>query len=115
VAVKGDTIYLSTIAYVYAIDRQTGQQKYKYFSEAYYYTSPVIDASGVIYVGSITTIQSSPVNQGILHALTDTGSALISSWSYPVDNGTGRLAPPVLGANRTLYVSSTANKIYAIE
>jgi len=114
VAVNGDTIYLSTIAYVYAIDRVSGQQKYKYFSEAYYYTSPVIDASGVIYVGSITTIQSAPVNQGVLHALTDTGSALIRNWSYPVDNGTGRLAPPVLGANRTLYVSSTANKIYAI-
>ena len=116
-AVNGDTIYLSTIACVYAIDRTTGNKKYSYFHMNCYYTSPAIDASGIIYVGSIDCLNT---NNGILHALQDTGSALIELWQTPlgvegIDIGPGRLAPPVLGSNRTIYISSTANKIYAIK
>jgi outer membrane protein assembly factor BamB len=82
-----------------------------------YYTSPAIDASGIIYVGSIDCLNT---NNGILHALEDTGSELIELWRTPlgvegIDIGPGRLAPPVLGSNRTIYISSTANKIYAIK
>jgi outer membrane protein assembly factor BamB len=119
-AVNGDTIYLSTIACVYAIDRSTGNEKYSYFGMNCYFTSPAIDANGIIYVGSIDVLAP---NHGFLHALQDTGSALVELWLKTVDMreiegfdvGPGRLAPPVLGANQTIYISSTANLIYAIQ
>ena len=109
VAVSGDTIYLSTISYVYAIDRINGTEKYKFQKGNYYYTSPVIDANGKLYLASLSVY----TNDGILHSITDDGTKLIENWRYNVSHG--RLAPPVIGANGTIYISSTANKIYAIK
>jgi outer membrane protein assembly factor BamB len=117
VAVKGDTIYLSTIAYVYAINRLTGIQKWYYFNTNCYYTSPIIDASGTLFFASIKA-QDDPAqgwlkNDGILHSITDMGNSFTSNWSIKVAS-LGRLAPPVLGDNNTIYITSTSNKIYAI-
>ena len=109
VAVYGDTIYLSTIAYVYAIDRINGLEKYKFQKGNYYYTSPIIDANGRLYLASLSVY----TNDGILHSITDNGTKLIENWSYNVSYG--RLAPPVIGDDGTIYISSTANKIYAIQ
>lgn len=109
VAVYGDTIYLSTIAYVYAIDRINGDEKYKFYKSNYYYTSPIIDATGKLFFASLNVY----TNDGILHSITDTGVTFIENWSYNVSHG--RLSPPVLGSDGTIYISSTANKIYAIK
>jgi outer membrane protein assembly factor BamB len=122
VAVLNNTIYLSTIAHVYAIERITGILKYRFYRANCYYTSPLIDANGFIYVASLDARTS----HGILHSLRDTGSAFIENWK--VDTGLGRLATPVMGSDGTIYVSSspvfdsngilipspTSNKIYAI-
>jgi outer membrane protein assembly factor BamB len=109
VAVYGDTIYLSTIAYVYAINRINGVEKYKFKNGNFYYTSPIIDANGTLYLASLSVYTS----DGILHSITDNGATLIENWSYTVSYG--RLAPPVIGDDGTIYISSTANKIYAIK
>jgi outer membrane protein assembly factor BamB len=119
VAVKDDTIYLSTIAYVFAIDRLTGNKKWKFFSFNCYYTSPVVDASGIIYVASI----NANTNHGTVLALKDNGTTVETYWP-PYDSGVAyeRFAPPVLGKNKTIYISSSANvnssagnKIYALK
>jgi outer membrane protein assembly factor BamB len=116
VAIHGDTIYLSTIAYVYALDRITGNTKWHYNNTNCYYTSVALDASGTLYFGSIKakTINEYTVNAGVLHCLTDNGSSFHENWALQVCNP-GRLAPPVIGTNQTIYISATANKIYAIK
>jgi outer membrane protein assembly factor BamB len=119
VAVKDETIYLSTIAYVFAIERLTGIKKWKFKSFNCYYTSPIVDASGIIYVASVNV----NTNNGAVHALKDNGTTVESYWP-PYDSGVAyeRLAPPVIGNDRTIYISSSANvnsnagnKIYALK
>jgi outer membrane protein assembly factor BamB len=109
VAVHGDTVYLSTISYVYALDRYTGVILWRYINTDYYYSSPVVDASGTVYFTSI-------------EALPNTGDCFLTAvaendghefWSCKIETG-GRLAPPVLGPNQTIYLSSTLNKIYQV-
>jgi outer membrane protein assembly factor BamB len=112
-AVRGDVIYLSTIAYVYAIDRLTGTQLWRYINSNFYYTSPIIDVNGKIYVASIQALNTSAngwlKNDGILHCLNPDGT---NSWVINVADG--RLATPVLSNNGSIYMSATDNKIYAI-
>lgn len=110
VAVHGNTIYLSTIAYVYSINRLNGNVNWTYYKTNFYYTSPIVDASGNIYVSSITAdLRNSSVNRGMLHSIKSDGT---ENWNY--DTGVvERLAPPVLSSNGRLYLTSTANNIYA--
>ena len=114
-AVRGDVIYLSTVAYVYAINRLTGDEIWKYFNINFYYTSPIIDVNGKIYFASIqaenTPDNSRLKNDGILHCLNPDKT---SRWEIKVSAG-GRLAPPVLSNDGTIYISATDNKIYAIK
>jgi outer membrane protein assembly factor BamB len=123
VAVNGDTIYLSNIAYLYAIDRVTGLEKWKYLSQNCYYTSPVIDPSGIIYLAGINTSIYEQSNHGTILAIRDLGTSAEDYWPQ-YDSGVEyeRFAPPVIGNNRTIYVSSSSNvnsnagnKIYAIK
>jgi outer membrane protein assembly factor BamB len=119
VAVNGDTIYLSNIAYIYAIDRLTGMKKWKFLSLNCYYTSPVVDASGIIYLAAI----NANTNHGTILALRDLGMSAVDYWpSYDSGVAYERFAPPVIGNNRTIYISSSSNlksnagsKIYAIK
>jgi outer membrane protein assembly factor BamB len=123
VAVNGDTIYLCNIAYVYAIDRLTGNKKWEYFSENCYYTSPVIDASGIIYVAAINTKIYDRSNHASILAIQDLGASAVNYWPpYYSDSAYERFAPPVIGSNRTIYISSSSNinsnagnKVYAIK
>jgi outer membrane protein assembly factor BamB len=109
VAVNGDVIYLSTIAYVFAIDRPTGNVNWRFHKANVYYTSPIVDASGIIYFASINARTS----QGTVHSVIDNGLTYVENWK--MDTGVvERLAPPVLGNDGTLYLSSTGNKIYAL-
>jgi outer membrane protein assembly factor BamB len=118
VAIHGDTIFLSTIAYVYAINRLTGVKKWYYYNTNFYYTSLIVDANGTLYFASIKA-EDDPNNgpqkqyNGILHCVTDTGSAFQENWSMVLCT-TGRLATPVIGTNKTIYISGTSNKVYAI-
>jgi outer membrane protein assembly factor BamB len=123
VAVNGDTIYLSNIAFLYAIDRVTGSKKWKYFSQNCYYTSPVIDANGIIYLAGINTSIYEKSNHATIMAIRDLGTSAEDYWP-PYDSGVAyeRFAPPVIGNNRTIYISSSSNvnsnagnKIYAIK
>ena len=112
VAVQGNTIYLSTIAYVYVINRLTGAIKWSFFQNNFYYTSPIVDASGSIYFASIDM----NTNNGVVHSLKDNGTSFTQNWSYATGAGAyERLGPPVLGRDGTLYLSSTANRIYALK
>jgi outer membrane protein assembly factor BamB len=107
VAVTDDTVYLSAIAYVYAIDRATGLQKWRFYKTHCYYTSPIIDASGNLLLASLDTYTGC----GVVHSLS--GATGEEIWSY--DTGVvGRLAPPVLGSDGTIYITSTANEMYAL-
>lgn len=116
VSINGDTIYLSNIAHVYAINRLTGSTKWYYYNTNCYYTSVAIDASGTLFFGSIKakTINEFTAKAGVLHCLTDNGTSWTENWALQVCNP-GRLAPPVIGTNNTIYISSTANNIYAIK
>jgi len=114
VAVKDNTIYLSTIVYVYAIDRLTGLVNWTqpFFQTNFYYTSPIVDASGNIYCASINM----NTNDGMVHSLKDNGTSVSPNWSYATGAGAKeRLGPPVLGSDGTLYLTSTANRIYALK
>lgn len=120
VAVNGNTIYLSTIAYVYALNLNDGSMKWYYNDNNCYYTSPIIGANGTLYFASIQarndSIKNWNKNDGILHCFTDLGSSppyYNYNWGIKVANQ-GRLAPPVIGSNNTIYITSTSNKIYAV-
>ena len=123
-AVNGDTIYLSTIAYVYAINRADGAVKWRYFNTNAYYTSPIIDANGILFFASIRardyiegddeSESTWSKNDGLLHSLTDNGNTYTSNWIYKISSKS-RLAPPVLGSDGTIYISATDNKIYAVK
>ena len=106
VAVVNNTIYSSTIAYVYAINRVDGAVLWRFNKSNFYFTAPIVDASGTILVASIDAL----TNYGLIQALTPAGK---EKWRYTT-GVVGRLAPPVLGSDGTIYVSSTANKIYAV-
>ena len=116
VAIRGDTLYLSTIAYVYAINRLNGVTKWYFYKTNCYYTSVAIDASGTLYFGSVKAkdIDGFLKNDGVLHCVTDVGNDWQENWALQVCRP-GRLAPPVIGLNQTIYISSTANSIYAIK
>jgi outer membrane protein assembly factor BamB len=116
VAINGNTIYLSTIAYVFAINRLNGVTNWYYYNTNCYYTSAAIGADGILYIGSIKakTINQYTQNAGVLHCLTDNGNSWTENWALQVCNP-GRLAPPVIGNDQTIYISSTANNIYAIK
>jgi outer membrane protein assembly factor BamB len=113
VAVKGNTIYLSTLGYIYAINRLTGLTLYRFAKANFYYSSPIIDTNGTIYVTSI----NARTGRGILHSIIDTGLGLIEKWQLDVDPTiqNTRFSPPVIDNNGTIYISSTGNKIYAIK
>lgn len=106
-----DTLYLSTIAYVYAINRTDGAEKWKFRKANCYYTTPVIDSNNKILFCSVNARTS----YGHLHLVTDNGSTYTEEWSIKIsDTDKGRLSPPVIGSDGTIYVNSTSNKIYAI-
>ena len=108
-----NTFYLSTIAYVYAIDRTSvsGAEKWKFRKANCYYTSPVIDANGKILFCSLNARTS----YGYLHMITDNGNTYTEDWMIELSTSDkGRLSPPVIGSDGTIYISSTANKIYAV-
>jgi outer membrane protein assembly factor BamB len=108
VAVKGNTVYLSTMTYIYAINRLTGIENWRFYKASCYYSSALVDALGRIFFTAIDARTS----HGLLISLTDNGLTCKENWSY--DTGAGRLATPVLGLDGTLYLSSTANKLYAL-
>jgi outer membrane protein assembly factor BamB len=115
VAVLQNTIYLSTICGVYAINRQTGVRERTFQSTYYYYTAPTLDASGTIYVGAVYAgTDPAELNAGYLLALTDDGTTITSKWIYKVATR-GRMAPPVISNDGNIYISSTDNRIYAIK
>ena len=123
-SINGDTIYLATIAYLYAINRLNGDIKWRYFNTNVYYTSPIIDANGTLFFTSIRARDyitgdiffeiTWRKNDGILHSLTDNGNSFTSNWDYKISSNS-RLSQPVLGADGTIYISATDNKIYAIK
>ena len=124
VAINGDTVYLSTIACIYAFDRTTLTEKWKYINTNCYYSSPIIDASGTLFFTSIKvpfkTFTEGNNGDGILTSLTDIwpntdsmGRNYVENWSI-IMSTPGRLAPPVISSNRTIYVCSTDNNVYAV-
>ena len=70
--------------------------------------------NGKIYIASIQALDTPAngwlKNDGILHCLNPDGT---NSWVINVADG--RLAPPVLSNDGTIYISATDNKIYAIK
>lgn len=109
-AVNGDTIYFSTIVYVYAVNRVDGSVNWQtpFYGNQCYYTSPIVDANGNIYVASIDSREG----HGFIHVLSSVdGTELCNHYNSGVVE---RLAPPVLGNDGRLYISSTADTLYAL-
>jgi outer membrane protein assembly factor BamB len=119
VAVKNGRIYLSTIAYVYAIERTTGIKKWQYNGTFVYFTAPMIDLSGTIFVCGINVNEDNQAQlkyQSNLISLTDNLDTTFNiNWTKQVTTNIGRLAPPVIGLDKTIYISGTDNFIYAIK
>lgn len=47
--------------------------------------------------------------------ITDIGNDYTEDWIIKLsDTDKGRLSPPVIGSDGKIYISSTANKIYAV-
>jgi outer membrane protein assembly factor BamB len=119
VAVKDDRIYFSTIAYVYAVERTTGIKQWQYNGTFVYFTAPIVDLSGTIFVCGINTNEDNNAQlkyQSNLISLTDNLDTTFNlNWSKQITTQVGRLAPPVIGLNQTLYISGTDNYIYAVK
>ena len=108
---SNNTIYLSTIAYVYAINRVDGTEKWKYRKSNYYYTTPLIDSNNKLIFCSL----DARTNYGYVHMVTDNDIDYTENWNLQISNTTNeRLSPPVISSDGTIYINSTANKVYAI-
>jgi len=106
-----NTLYLSTIAYVYAINRIDGAEKWKYRKSNCYYTTPLIDSNNNIIFCSV----DARTTYGYVHMVTDNGNDYTENWNLQISNTANeRLSPPVIGSDGTIYINSTANKVYAI-
>jgi outer membrane protein assembly factor BamB len=111
VAIKDNTVYLSTMTYVYSINRSDGTENWRFYKASCYYSSAIIDNTDNLLFTGI----DARTNHGILYSLSDQGNAYTENWSY--DSGdVGRLSAPTLGNDGTIYLSSNSqvNKIYAL-
>lgn len=113
VAINGNTIYLSTIAYLFAINRVTGVPRWTYNTNNMipyvYYSTVTIDANGKLYFSAINAING----DCDVFSATDTGSIFSIVWQVNVGNNC-RLSQPVMDDDGHLYVNSTDNRIYAL-
>ena len=108
-AVMDDVIYLSTVSYLYAVNRINGNVIWKYQKGQFYHTSPIIDASKNIIFGSINV----RTNKATLNSIKDNSDNYSENWNHIVSD-TGRLSTPSIGNDGTIYVSSTDNVVYAL-
>lgn len=107
-----NTLYLSTIAYTYAINRENGGVKWRYKNRNFYYTSAIIDDNNKLLFCSMDIDSKT----GYLHMVTDNGNSYTENWKLQVSTAYNeRLSPPVIGSNGTIYISSNAGKVYYIE
>jgi len=107
-----DTLYLSTIAYTYAINRGDGGVKWRYRKRNFYYTSVIIDDNDNLLFCSMDIDSKT----GYLHMITDNDNSYTENWKLQVSTAYNeRLSPPVIGSNGTIYISSNAGKVYYIE
>jgi len=140
-SVNDKTIYLSTISYIYAINRSDGRIQWKFYKSNYYYTTPLIDSNNNLLFSSL----NARTNNGNLHYLKNIYENLSTSekdeidtiysnatsdnermkvdynykfkeiWNIEVSQNKGRLSQPILGTDGTIFVTSTDNNIYAIK
>jgi outer membrane protein assembly factor BamB len=95
------SVTTSGLANVYSLDATTGAEKWSRPMGSVY-SSPAIDASGIVYVGS------ADANVYALDART--GTVL---WKYTT--GASIVTSPAISVNGTVYVSSGDGKIYALD
>lgn len=100
--------------------RNSGQSKFigpqtstvKWVDDDYgisHYTSPVIDADGIIYIQSVDLKGNTSPNPFSLFALKGDGSFI---WSYP--HGMQPSSSPAIGRDGTIYFGSTDGKLHAV-
>lgn len=100
-AVADGTVYIgNNDNQLYALDAQTGEERWGFVTENDIQSSPAV-ADGTVYVGS---------NDNHLYAIdAETGSEL---WSFETGGEIGWSSPTV--ADGVVYVGSTDNRLYAI-
>ena len=97
------TVYVgSHDSYLYAINGETGEQKWKYQTGEVVWSSPAIGLDGTVYVGS---------RDKKLYVINgETGE---KKWEY--ETGGDVVSSPAIGADGTVYVGSNDNKLRAID
>ena len=113
VAINGNTIYLSSIAYLFAINRVTGVAKWTYnqynIIPYVYYSTLTIDTTGRLFFTAISALTL----DCDLFCVTDTGTSFNTLWQQTI--GTNyRLSQPTIDSNGIIYMNSTDNNIYAV-
>ncbi|CAD7771547.1 Outer membrane protein assembly factor BamB [Candidatus Methanoperedenaceae archaeon GB50] len=98
-ATSGDTVYIGSLAYFYALDAYTGTEKWKYEIDTGA-SSPVI-SGGIVYVGS---------SDGYVYALDATTG--IEKWKYETGNEVE--SSPIVSEG-TVYVGSSDGYVYALD
>ncbi len=100
----GEVIFASRSGYVYAVD-DFGVLLWESFAGDVFFSTPMLDADGFIYVGSYTGNGISSIN------VLDSNGELI--WEYPVFDYID--SPPVLGADGSVLFGCYDGALYAVE
>jgi len=105
-AVSGGTVYIGSLDdYVYALDADTGIEKWKFETSGYIHSSPAV-SGGTVYIGSDVSFARS----GYVYALdADTGA---EKWKFKTGNEV-QSSPAVSGG--TVYIGSDDKYIYALD
>ncbi|HEY3268220.1 MAG TPA: PQQ-binding-like beta-propeller repeat protein [Armatimonadota bacterium] len=106
--VAGHTLFLASQSNLYALDAETGEQKWKYPAEgpigtptaATIKATPAV-ADGLVFVGA---------SDGVMYAIDAATGTL--KWQYQT-NGHIRFAPTIV--DKTLYFGSDDYKVYALD
>lgn len=100
----GEVIFASRSGYVYAVD-DFGVLLWESFVGDVFFSTPMIDASGSIYVGSYTGNGISSMN------VLDSNGAIM--WEYPVFDYID--SPPVLASDGSVLFGCYDGALYAVE
>ena len=98
-AASGDTVYIGSLAYFYALDACTGTEKWKYKIDTGI-SSPAI-SDGIVYIGS---------GDGYVYAL-DVATG-IEKWKY--ETGDEVQSSPIVSEG-TVYIGSGDGYVYALD
>jgi eukaryotic-like serine/threonine-protein kinase len=107
--VVGDVVYVGGhIDYIYAVDKDTGEQRWRYYYKSAFFSTPSV-VDGVVYVGVCSFDEN---EKGYLYAIDATSGKL--KWYVELEGSLWFMYSPTV-VDGTVYIGSRDYHLYAID